>query len=50
VGKRKLTANELAMLEEQAEIEKKAEQLDITFYEASIVMRLEKSGKIMVTE
>lgn len=50
VGKRKLSADELAVLEEQAEIEKKAEQLDITFYEASIVMRLEKSGKIMVTE
>ena len=50
VGKRKLTADELAVLEEQAEIEKKAKQLDITFYEASIVMRLEKSGKIMVTE
>ncbi len=50
VGKRKLTADELAVLEEQAEIEKKAEQLDITFYEASIVMRLEKSGKIVVAE
>ena len=49
VGKRKLTANELATLEEQAEIDKKAEQLGITFYEASIVMKLEKSGKIVVT-
>jgi hypothetical protein len=50
VGKRKLTTDELAILEEQAEIEKKAKQLCITFYEASIVMRLEKSGKIMVKE
>jgi hypothetical protein len=49
VGKRKLTTDELATLEEQAEIDKKAEQLGITFYEASIVMKLEKSGKIVVT-
>jgi len=50
VGKRKLSADELVVLEEQAEIEKKAKQLNITFYEASIIMRLEKSGKIVVAE
>lgn len=46
VGDRKLTQKEQLEEAEQKRIEALSKQLGITFYEASVVDRLKKSGKI----
>lgn len=45
-GYRTLNERETAKLEEQKAIESIADELKITFYEASVVKRLRESGKI----
>jgi hypothetical protein len=46
VGKRKLTDDEIEKYERQEKIQKLATELAVTFYDASVALRLHESGKI----
>lgn len=45
-GQRELTSFEQAQRSEQTRIEKLAKELGVTFYEASVVDKLKKAGKL----
>lgn len=45
-GKRELTSFEQAQQAEQTRVEKLAKDLGVSFYEASVVDRLKKAGKV----